>query len=202
MNIHLPVSLGEAMDKLSILQIKCDKIIDIRRCDVENEYNTLLKILSKYVCMYDGLYQSMLHINRIIWEQMNILRDGNTDDVLYTKLCRECILMNDVRFRIKNKINLISASNLKEQKSYKINRINIQIEVESDIHLFIEHIRQLSFLYDEINIISSCDITSIRDTFYYDNTILYNTEHTIGKLIAFYDTLDIANRLGLDFFII
>jgi hypothetical protein len=172
----LPVSLGEAIDKLSILQIKCEKITDSRKSDVEKEYNILLCVLKEFVDKYSDLYESMMQTNRVIWDQMDVLRDGDISDAEYTKLCRECIATNDVRFRIKNKINLISNSELKEQKSYKVTRYDMHIDNEDedeDEDSLIERIRQLSYIYDEINIISSKDLSRIKDAFRYDNTILY-----------------------------
>ena len=202
----LPVSLGEAIDKLSILQIKRENITDARKLDVEKEYSALYEILKEFVVLYTELYESMLATNRVIWQQMDVLRDGDHDisDVEYTRLCRECIVTNDVRFRIKNKINLISNSELREQKSYKIRRFSLQIEVEGDdLLLFIEPIRRLSYIYDEIIIISSKDLSRIRDVFHYDNTLVWGTEPPLtplsveGGVIVFYDTHDISARLGL-----
>jgi hypothetical protein len=200
----LPVSLGEAIDKLSILQIKCENITDARKLDVEKEYSALYEILKDFVVKYAELYESMLTTNRVIWTQMDVLRDGVISDVEYMKLCRECIVSNDVRFRIKNKINLISNSELREQKSYKIRRFSLQIEVEGeDLLLFIEPIRRLSYIYDEIHIISSKDLSRIRDAFHYDNTLVWGTSSPLTPLSAeggatvFYDTHDISARLGL-----
>lgn len=173
--IYLPVSLGEAIDKLSILEIKFEKIKDKRRLDVEKEYNILYSKLGNHVNKYKDLYNAMKKTNLIIWDQMDLLRDGDLIDEEYSKLCRECIETNDIRFRIKNKINLISNSTLKEQKSYKINRIIIILECNPHLFdLFIPVIEKLSYQYDEIIVNSSKDITLIKDRFDYDNTIFYN----------------------------
>lgn len=175
--LYLPVSLGEAIDKLTILDIKCDKIIDIRKIDVKKEYDILYESLKEFIQTYHTLYKSMKKVNLIIWEQMDVLRDGNISDADYMKLCKECIVSNDVRFRIKNKINLISNSALKEQKSYKINRLRINLNCSSDyIRLFIEPIRYFSYVYDEIIIQSSNDISELNQFFDYDNTIKYNID--------------------------
>jgi len=177
MIIELPVSLGEAIDKLTILHIKCDKITDERKIDVKLEYNILYEKLKDFIVKYNALYNSMKKVNLIIWDQMDILRDGTTSDEEYMKLCRECIETNDIRFRIKNKINLISKSNLKEQKSYKINRLIIELNCDEQyLDLFVDPIKYFSYIYDEITIKSKKNIKLIRDTFYYDNTIKYNIE--------------------------
>ena len=123
MHLSLPVSLGEGIDKLTILDIKCEKILDKRKIDVQKEYDILYEKLKIFIEEYNELYCTMKKVNLLIWDQMDILRDGNISDEDYTKLCRECIDSNDIRFRIKNKINLISNSEIKEQKSYKINRL-------------------------------------------------------------------------------
>jgi hypothetical protein len=199
MNLHIPVSFGEAIDKLSILQIKCENITDSHKLVVEKEYNLLFSILKDFVDKYSELYKSMLQTNRVIWDQMDVLRDYVISDSEYTKLSMDCIITNDIRFRIKNKINLISNSDLKEQKSYKIRRFDIRIEVDGDdFEMFIGPIRQLSYIYDEILIISSKDLGRIRDAFHYDNTIKYTTPTDIECMgPIFYDTRDISTRLGL-----
>jgi hypothetical protein len=177
MQLSLPVSLGEAIDKLTILNIKFDKIKDNRKLDVQKEYDILYEKLKGFIETYNELYISMKKVNLLIWDQMDILRDGSISDEDYTKLCRECVDSNDVRFRIKNKINLISNSEIKEQKSYKINRIFIKLNCNDDcISLFIKPIKYFSFIYDEIIIESSNNIEEIKKTFYYDNTIKYNIE--------------------------
>jgi hypothetical protein len=175
--LSLPVSIGEAIDKLTILHIKCDKITDQRKIDVQKEYDILYEKLKDFVVKFDELYCSMKKINLIIWHQMDVLRDGNTSDEDYMKLCRECIESNDIRFRIKNKINLISNSALKEQKSYKVNRLVIHLNCNEEyFHLLIKPIKYFSYIYDEIIIQSKKNIELIRDTFSYDNTIKYNME--------------------------
>ena len=175
--ISLPVSLGEAIDKLTILHIKCDKITDRRKIDVQKEYDILYENLKGFIVKFDELYCSMKKINLIIWHQMDVLRDGNTSDEDYMKLCKECIESNDIRFRIKNKINLISNSTLKEQKSYKVNRFVIHLNCdEGYFHLFIKPIKYFSYIYDEIIIQSSNNPDKIMNIFDYDNTIKYNIE--------------------------
>jgi hypothetical protein len=175
--LTLPVSIGEAIDKLTILHIKCDKITDERNLDVQKEYDILYENLKEFIVKYNTLYNSMKKINLLIWDQMDILRDGTTSNEDYMKLCRECIESNDIRFRIKNKINLISNSTLKEQKSYKVNRLVIHLNCDEQyLDLFIEPIKYFSYIYDEIIIQSSGNINKISNIFNYDNTIKYNVE--------------------------
>ena len=178
LNLELPVSIGEAVDKLTILDIKLEKITDCRKNDVKKEYDMLYVHLEPIIIKFNDLYQTMKRVNLIIWDQMDILRDGSVDDARYLKKCKECIEYNDIRFRVKNKINYVSNSSLKEQKSYKINRILIEINNEiPNISDFFKPIKYYSFIYDEIVIISNN--TELKTTFEYDPTIIFNDTNSL-----------------------
>ena len=174
--LYLPVSLGEAIDKITILDIKLDKIIDNRKTDVQKEYDLLYEKLKEFIIKYENLYKTMKKVNLLIWDMMDILRDGNVDEESYLKVCKECIEYNDIRFRVKNKINYVSKSLLKEQKSYKINRLIIVINKESNNNkIFLNIIKYLSFIYDEIIIISDFNLDYLKKYFNYDITILFKS---------------------------
>jgi len=168
--IELPVSLGEAFDKLTILDIKYNKIIDERKNIVKIEYDLLVDKLNEYITQYNEMYNSMKKVNLLLWDIMYILRDGHINDDLYLKICKETIIYNDVRFRIKNKINYMSNSILKEQKGYKINRCIINVKNDIEITNFIKY---FSFIYDEIIIESEYTLTQLIEHFNYDKTILF-----------------------------
>ena len=179
--LYLPVSIGEAIDKLTILHIKLDKIIDHRKNDVQKEYDLLYEKLKDFLIKYNDLYETMKKVNLMIWDMMDILRDGNVDEEQYLKKCKDCIQYNDIRFRLKNKINYISNSSLKEQKSYKINRILIEFNNEiQNISDFIKPIKYLSFIYDEIVIISNNQ--ELINYFEYDATIIFIHEKNIKEI--------------------
>jgi hypothetical protein len=126
--ISLPISIGEALDKLTILEIKKKYIQDHRRKDVEVEYNMLYEKLKDYISINPYLYQYLLKINDIIWKNMDRIRADNNTKEEYMKLCNVTILENDIRFRIKSKMNIVMNSFLKEQKGYKENKIEIFIQ--------------------------------------------------------------------------
>jgi hypothetical protein len=173
--IYLPVSLGEAIDKLTILDIKLDKIKDNRRVDVQKEYDLLYEKLKEFLIQYDDLYKSMKKVNLIIWDMMDVLRDGEVGNAEYLRVCKECIEYNDIRFRVKNKINYASNSLLKEQKSYKVNRLLIEISDNiMEINYFIRPIKYYSFFYDEI-VIKHCDNSLLKSIFHYDPTVIFIT---------------------------
>jgi len=175
--LYLPVSLGEAIDKLTILDIKLDKIVDNRKIDVQKEYDLLYEKLRDFIIKYQNLYQSMKKVNLLIWDMMDILRDGNVDEEKYLRICKECVEYNDIRFRVKNKINYVSKSLLKEQKSYKINRLVIIINknINDNSSTLLNIIKHFSFIYDEINIISELNVNYLQTHFEYDSTILFKS---------------------------
>lgn len=174
--LNLPVSIGEAIDKLSILDIKNEKITDKRKKDVKNEYDLLYDNLKEFIIKYESLYKTMKKVNLLIWDMMDLLRDGDLNDGLYLKICRECVEFNDIRFRVKNKINYLSKSFLKEQKSYKVNRLVITIKQDIKDILLLDIIKYFSFIYDEIIIESSQSLSYLRDFFHYDIDIIFTAD--------------------------
>ena len=150
----LPVSVGEALDKLSILDIKLDNIKDSRRDNVKVEYEMLYEKLECYVKQSKKYYDMLKKTNSYIWNLMDLLRDGqNIEDEKYINLCKDTIISNDVRFRIKNKINILSNSLLKEQKGYKCLKVLIDLtNYTGNIELLVKPLLYYSILYDEIHI--------------------------------------------------
>ena len=147
-SIELPVSLGEALDKLTILDIKMGKIKDSRKVDVEKEYNVLYDKLKDYISKYIFYYNILKKINLAIWEMQDDFRDGNRNKV---KLCFKIIEDNDRRFRVKKKINTLTNSSLKEQKGYKPKEAFVMTHQGlGDNITSIGMIRYLSTLYDKV----------------------------------------------------
>jgi len=168
--LYLPISIGEALDKLSILNIKIEEIKDSRYNDVKKEYDLLFGFLKDYVDKYSTLYNLLKCVNKEIWEYMDVLRDGNLNDEEYFKINKKTIIKNDVRFRIKNKINFNSKSFLKEQKAYNITSKTFFLDEiqEESLNSIIEE----SLNYDEILI--CCNLQNYDEIikyFDYDKTI-------------------------------
>ena len=158
MSIKLEISLGEAIDKLTIVDIKKDKIKDIRRKDVENEFDYLFSELKIYVNNYNYYYKILKKTNLEIWELQDILRLENSDKSNFYNICDEILNLNDSRYLVKKKINELNKSNLKEQKGYNLRILNIILNCNMDIiNILNGAIRYYSFFYDEINLFSSDD---------------------------------------------
>ena len=118
-NINLPVSVGEALDKYSILSIKKDQITDPNRLiDINNEIaliqNAILPLISKYTYHYTCLH----NINKEIWDLSSQVRDPLITIDHKNTLFLQTFYKNDARFRIKSKLNKLTSSQIREQKSY------------------------------------------------------------------------------------
>ena len=158
--VHLPTSIGEAIDKLTILDIKLERITDAnRKADVQREHDALLKHseLTDFVQTHADLYNTMKKANAIIWDMMDVLRtDISTEE--YLKTCKDCIEFNDIRFRIKARINQASNSELREQKSYKATVFKLAIMGLHESHADISTVQRIlqrplqyyGILYDEV----------------------------------------------------
>ena len=151
MSIKLEVSIGEALDKLTILDIKKDKIVDVNnKADVVNEYNYLYEELKKFITNNNYYYCLLKKVNLEIWDLMDIIRTP-IDKETYYLLCDMTVNLNDSRFLLKKKINALSESKFKEQKGYKKRCINIAINTDQNIFvLFLGAIRYYSLFYDEV----------------------------------------------------
>jgi hypothetical protein len=158
--VHLPTSIGEAIDKLTILDIKLERITDAnRKADVQREHDALLKHseLTDFVQTHADLYNTMKKANAIIWDMMDVLRT-NISTEEYLKTCKDCIEFNDIRFRIKARINQASNSELREQKSYKATVFKLAIIGLHESHAHISTVQRIlqrplqyyGILYDEV----------------------------------------------------
>lgn len=150
MSIQLKVSLGEAIDKLTILDIKKNKILDNRKLCIIEEYNYLCKELENYISKYNYYYKMLYNVNLKIWNLMDIVREDNKK-FNFSELCAETIHLNDARFLVKKKINELCNSTFKEQKGYKLRILNIVLDINNEILNDLNAaIRYYSFFYDEI----------------------------------------------------
>lgn len=150
--LYLPVSYGEAIDKLTILHIKMDKISDSRKYYVEIEFNKLNTELKNIIKTIQFYYDALKLINLQIWEDQDIFRYSN-DDIEKKDLCIKIIEYNDARFRIKNKINNILDSYLKEQKGYNPKRFEINYISESHNYKLLNSIIRYCSIFNDVVIV-------------------------------------------------
>jgi len=154
-DIVLPVSLGEALDKLTILDIKMEKIQDpVRKHDVEKEYNLLRNSLDSYVSAFPYHYRILKEVNLAIWEIQDRFHGKDTAAEEGAKLCREILLENDRRFRVKAKINALANLALREQKGYAKKRALVYTHLGlGDMYWMNGAVRYLSTAYDEVLVV-------------------------------------------------
>ena len=123
--ILVEVSVGELLDKISILEIKKEKIKDSERLKfINNEYNILKDQLDKNVKSnekIEKLFQALKEINGRLWiiEDDKRMCEKNSDfGDKFIKLSREIHFLNDDRSKVKLKINNHTGSKIKEIKEY------------------------------------------------------------------------------------
>ena len=123
--ILVEVSVGELLDKISILEIKKEKIKDIKKLKfINDEYNVLKEQLDKNVKSdekLNSLFKSLKVINKKLWviEDDKRLCEKNSDfGERFIKLSRDVHFKNDDRAKIKLEINNHTGSKIKEIKEY------------------------------------------------------------------------------------
>ena len=123
--ILVEVSVGELLDKISILEIKKEKIKESGRLKfVNDEYNVLKEQLKQKVKSdetLNELFDSLKAINNRLWniEDNKRMCEKNSDfGEKFIKLSRDIHFLNDDRAKIKLKINNHTGSKIKEIKEY------------------------------------------------------------------------------------
>ena len=129
MKIDAPISLGELMDKISILWIKKDKIIDKNKLNlIKDELNLLNKSIDQIINQEKdrkieilSLMDDLKKINSELWDIEDKIRECERKkffDQTFIELARSVYLTNDKRSKIKSEINKTFGSQIKEVKSY------------------------------------------------------------------------------------
>ncbi len=123
--IIVEVSIGELLDKISILEIKQEKIKDPEKLKfINNEHSILKDQLDKNIKSDDklnNLYQSLKEINAKLWVIEDDKRQCEKDKDFgekFVKLSRDVHFLNDDRAKIKLKINNLTGSAIREIKEY------------------------------------------------------------------------------------
>ena len=123
--ILVEVSVGELLDKISILEIKKEKILDLESLKIINsEYLVLKEELKKNIKInseVDRLFDSLKEINSKLWliEDDKRMCEKNSDfGEKFIKLSRDVHFLNDKRAKIKLEINNHTGSKIKEVKQY------------------------------------------------------------------------------------
>ena len=123
--IQANISVGELLDKISILEIKLEKVIDENNLNqIKKEHNMLKETQNlsiEFTNEVKNLFNSLKEVNLILWnteDKIRICEKNNDFGKNFINLAREVYINNDKRFKIKSQINKISGSNITEVKQY------------------------------------------------------------------------------------
>jgi hypothetical protein len=121
--MKIEVSNGEIIDKLTIIQIKLERIKDkAKLVNLQKEYNVLFKASSSIISTSDQLHKSLYNVNCELWDIEDHIRDLERkkdfgEDFILT--ARAVYIKNDKRSELKREINIKTGSGLIEEKSYE-----------------------------------------------------------------------------------
>ena len=122
---HVPVSWGELIDKITILEIKSARLTSAAA--LQNVRNELAQLTEKTMALGDMSHQvapvkkDLARVNEALWEIEDRIRDkeaAKAFDAEFIELARSVYVTNDQRAALKRQINQLLASELVEEKGY------------------------------------------------------------------------------------
>ena len=121
--LMIEVSVGEVVDKYTILQIKRNKIRDeIKLKNINLEFDYIKDIVFNVLKIAKEDVDYLFEINNLLWDIEDSIRIKDKDmefDNEFIELAKNVYRYNDARFEVKNKINLLYGSRFIEVKSYE-----------------------------------------------------------------------------------
>ncbi len=124
--ILIPISPGELLDKITILEIKAERIQDAAKTsNVKRELEMLNKVWSDSVnedTAMTGMRAELKSINESLWDIEDDIRDeerAKRFETRFIELARAVYVTNDKRADVKKRINLHLKSDIVEEKSYQ-----------------------------------------------------------------------------------
>lgn len=125
MIVLAPISVGELIDKITILKIKSNLIDDVDKLkNVEKELQALEELkdeLNLDLDSVDPLQQQLYKVNLELWHIENYKRASEKDQNFggdFVNAARQVYVKNDLRAKIKKDINILVGSSIVEEKSY------------------------------------------------------------------------------------
>lgn len=119
--MEIQVGIGEIVDKLSILLIKKENILDPEKLkNIEKEFNYLTSIVNELNIEQEDISE-LFRVNTQLWEVEDRIREkerNKTFDSEFIELARKVYITNDLRAEIKKNINKKYSSDFIEEKSY------------------------------------------------------------------------------------
>lgn len=120
--MNIKVSIGEIVDKLSILNIKKNNITEESKLfNIITEYDYLYDVVFNQLKIESDDFNNLLLVNESLWKIEDDIRDKERDkvfDIEFIELARSVYTTNDKRAEIKKELNLKYGSLFVEEKSY------------------------------------------------------------------------------------
>ncbi len=121
--MKIEVSNGEIIDKLTIIQIKLERIKDkTKLVNLQKEYDELISASTSILSTTDPLYSALYEVNCELWDIEDKIRDLERNKDFgeeFVSTARAVYFKNDKRSEIKREINIKTSSGLIEEKSYE-----------------------------------------------------------------------------------
>lgn len=125
-HIQVPCAPGELLDKISILEIKSERIEDPKKlANVQTELALLSQIREQHIPQSDELeeiYNELKSTNENLWDiedDIRLCEKRNDFSLRFIELARSVYITNDKRAELKKQVNLLLNSGLIEEKSYQ-----------------------------------------------------------------------------------
>lgn len=189
-SVTVPVSYGEAIDKLAILEIKFTKMETYKKEEVQKEYNEVLGYVT-HLMNDDAVfyYNHLVSCSTIIWNQQVDFRN-NLPGTNRPQLCDEIIFENDRRYRLKNKLNNLLGSFLMEQKEgYAVKKAFVLTHLGlGDLICANGMVRYLATTNDLVMVV-------VKDKYLKEAELIYSDDKTI-KFYPVKDDINISPRCG------
>ncbi|MFV0291239.1 MAG: DUF6165 family protein [Mangrovibacterium sp.] len=121
--MKIEVSNGEIVDKLTIIEIKLERIKDAGKlANLRNEYDVLNEATTQIISKDHAHYQALLEVNKELWDIEDRIRELEKAKDFgdeFVQVARSVYFKNDTRAEVKRKINDLTGSTLVEEKSYE-----------------------------------------------------------------------------------
>jgi len=146
--MKLEVSIGESVDKLSILELKHTKISDpLKLEEIQKEIDAIQEV-QIYKTQLPFFYKLLYFVNDKIWTMTDEIKCIDINNSQYSSLAYEIFDYNQKRFRIKHFFNKLLDSSIQEQKSYASTICLLTISNENILFSKLSEIFYLSIAYD------------------------------------------------------
>ena len=120
--VYAPISVGELVDKITILEIKKIKFKEVKLKNILSELKILKKILNSYDFKIDRIFfKKLKKVNQKLWDIEDSIRIKEMEKAFdddFVQLARSVYLENDKRYLIKKEINDNYKSGIVEEKDY------------------------------------------------------------------------------------